>query len=408
MTNDNNSRHYEFRQDESNGQPLIAELNEVFSSVPYQRLVQRIENDKARAFSPLGRPGYPLETMIKAYLAGYRMGIKNTNDLIVRLQDNEDLREACGFDANESLPHRTTFNRFMNRLMKYQNMVENCFAEITSKLGELLPGFGEDVAIDLTPVHSHSDPNKKVVSDPQAGWVYKEGKEKKKWEWGYPLHLVVDVNYELPVAKQLTPAADHEKKVALPLLRKAKTGLPWFKPKAVIGDPAYDKYEIFEGIVKEFDAEPIIKYARSSGDITGSPAAPVCPGGFSLIYRSYDKNKGLQYQCPHRAGRLNCMFASICQLKTVWVRPVHDYRRFGYHMTRDSEEWRELYHKRTAIERVNSRLKDKRRLDSHCFRGLQKIDLHCTFSVIVMNAMALAKAEAGQFDEVRFSARKIA
>lgn len=412
MTNFNDNEDKKFRQGQSdeaaNGQPLIVELNEVFKSVPYRKVLQKIRSDKTRAFSPLGRPGYSLEVMLKAYLAGYRMGVKNTNDLIVRLQDNEDLRVACGFDANELLPHRTTFNRFMNRLIKYRDVIENCLAEITGKLGELLPSFGEEVAIDLTPVHSHSDPNKKVVSDPQAGWVYKEGKEKKKWEWGYPLHLVVDANYELPLAKQLTPATDHEKKVALPLLRKAKSELSWFSPRAVIGDPAYDKYEIFESIVKEFDAEPVIRHAHYSADITGSPAAPTCPGGFSLIYRSWDKNKGLQYRCPHKAGRVNCIFASMCQLKTVWVRPVHDYRRFGYRISRSSDAWRELYHKRTAIERVNSRLKDKRRLDSHCFRGLEKIDLHCTFSVIVMNAMALAKAEAGQFDEVRFSCRKIA
>lgn len=412
MTNYNDDTNLEFRQDEfnevTNNQPLIVELNEVFRSVPYRKLLQKIKNDKTRAFSPLGRPGYSLEVMLKAYLAGYRMGVKHTNDLIVRLQDNEDLRVICGFDADKPLPHRTTFNRFMNRLMKYQDTIDNCLNEITTKLHELLPGFGEEVAIDLTPVHSHSDPNRKAVSDPEAGWVYKEGKEKKKWEWGYPLHLLVDANHEIPIAKQLTPAADREKKVALPLLKKAQSQLSWFKPKAVIGDPAYDKYEIFESIVKEFGAEPMIKHAHRSPDITGSPAAPICPAGLSLIYRSWDKDKGLQYQCPHRAGRASCIFSGICQLKIVWVRPVHDYRRFGYNITRGSEEWQELYHKRTAIERVNSRLKDKRRLDSHCFRGLEKINLHCTFSVLVMNAMALAKVQAGKYDKVRVSSRQIA
>jgi len=67
--------------------------------------------------------------------------------------------------------------------------------------------------------------------------------------------------------------------------------------------------------------------------------------------------------------------------------------RFGYRVKRGTEEFAALYRKRAAVERVNSRLKDKRRLDSHCQRGLQKVNLHCTMAVIAMSAMALAKAE---------------
>ena len=47
-----------------------------------------------------------------------------------------------------------------------------------------------------------------------------------------------------------------------------------------------------------------------------------------------------------------------------------------------------------------------RRVNS--FRGLEKMDLHCTLSVLVMNAMALSRAKAGQFQEIRVSARRIA
>ena len=58
-------------------------------------------------------------------------------------------------------------------------------------------------------------------------------------------------------------------------------------------------------------------------------------------------------------------------------------------------------------ERVNSRLKYKRRLESHCLRGLGKIDLHCTLSVLTMNAMALAKVQSGKLSEVRASSWKV-
>jgi hypothetical protein len=91
----------------------------------------------------------------------------------------------------------------------------------------------------------------------------------------------------------------------------------------------------------------------------------------------------------------------------MWVKPVHDYRRFGYRIKRGTEEFTSIYRKRVAVERVNSRLKDKRRLDSHCFRGLDKMNLHCTLSVLSMNAMALAKIKAGKLDEIRTTARKV-
>ena len=91
----------------------------------------------------------------------------------------------------------------------------------------------------------------------------------------------------------------------------------------------------------------------------------------------------------------------------VWVRPVHDYRRFGYRIKRGTQEYEELYRKRGAIERTNSRLKLTRRLEDHYFRGFESINIHTTLSLVVMQAVALAKAKAGQMDELRVCVRKV-
>ena len=392
--------------------PLAAELEDVFNCVPYKELEHAILAMRIRAFSPLGRFGYSVSSLLRAYLAGYVLGVKNTNDLLRRLQEDPILATICGFDYKKP-PCRRTFIRFTKKLVQHQDLLDKCLNEITSKLGELLPNFGQHVVVDATPVHSHSNPDKKkVVSDPQADWVYKEGNEKKRWVWGYRLHLVVDANYELPIAKETTVSNEGEKAVAIPLLTKAKSEFPWFNPQAVICDKGYDSSAIYEAIVKELGADPIISIRRRAGgespEIMGSSAAPCCPGGLPLIYRSWDKNKGLQYQCPEKAGRAICPLAERCPVKMMWVKPVHDYRRFGYRIKRGTEEFTSIYRKRVAVERVNSRLKDKRRLDSHCLRGLQKLNLHCTLSVMAMNAMALAKVQSGQLNEVRVSSRRIA
>jgi hypothetical protein len=391
--------------------PLATELDEIFNCVSYRELEEAILAKRTRAFNPLGRFGYPIPALLKAYLAGYILGVRSTNDLMRRLQEDPLLATVCGFDYRNP-PCRRTFIRFWKKLVENKPLLDSCLNEITTKLGQSLPGFGTVTAMDATPVRSHSNPdNRKVVSDAKADWVYKEGNEKKKWVWGYRLHLLVDANYELPIAMQVTVADEGEKIIAMPLLHKAKSQLPSFHPKAVICDKGYDKGKIFESIVKEFDADPIIKLARKREheppEISGSSAAPCCPGGLPLIYRSWDKRKGLQYQCPEKARRAICPLAEKCPIKIIWIKPVHDYRRFGHRIKRGTDEFEKLYHKRVSVERVNSRLKDKRRLESHCLRGLEKIDLHCTLSVLTMNAMALSKIQAGRLDEIRFSTRKV-
>ena len=391
--------------------PLAVELQSVFDCISFKELERAILAERTKAFSPLGRAGYSISSLLRLCLAGYVLGVKNNNDLLRRLQEDPILAIVCGFDYKNT-PCKRTFIRFTKKLLEHQDLVDKCLKEIVNKLAEKLPDFGKCVAVDATPVHSHSNPdNKTTLSDPQAGWVFKEGHEKKNWVWGSRLHLVVDANYELPIAKKTTIAGENEKIVAIPLLKEAKADFPWFQPEAVICDKGYDSSAVFQAIVQELDVDPIINIRGKAGEeapeITGSSAAPCCPGGLPLIYKSWDKDKGLQYQCPERAGRAICPLAEKCSIKRIWIRPIHDYRRFGYRIKRGTEEFTDIYKKRVAVERVNSRLKDKRRLDSHCLRGLPKLDLHCTLSVLAMDAMALAKAQSGQLSEVRNSTRKV-
>jgi len=389
----------------------VAELEVMFASIPYRQLLDTIMSKKTRAFSPLGRPGYLLESLLKGLLASYYLNLESTAHLVRRLQEDTVLSVTCGFDPRD-IPHRSTFSRFKKKLTKYQDMVDQCLNQMTTELKSLLPGFGEVVAVDSTPVRSHCNPNKQLVSDPEAGWIAKGGSGKNKdWRFGYRLHMVIDAISELPISKKLTLAKVQDVKEMLPLLREIKKRSPWFDPAVVIADKGYDSGDNYCGIVKEFDASPVIplspKTKEPPPEITGSPAAPYCPGGLSLVYRSWDSKKGIQYMCPAKAGRTVCPMGQSCGLKMVWVRPVHDYRRFGYIIKRGTEEWEDFYGKRGSIERVNSRLKQTRRLEGHCFRGFEAMNLHTTLSVLVMQAVALARAKGGQMDRVRVCVRQV-
>jgi len=383
--------------------PLAEELTEIFDSVPFQKLVKRL-----RAYRWTGRPGYNPETMLKALLVGYYKSIGTLAELARYLEDHREIASVCGFWDDEPTPSRSTFSRFISRLGKHQDLLDECLNLIANGLKDLLPDFGKVVAIDCTSVPSYSNPDNEPLSDAEAGWIVREGSERKRWEFGYRLHLISDVTWELPITKAVTLAGDNEKKATLPLLSKARENLPWFKPDAIVADKAYDKYEHYQAIVKDFDAEPIIKHIKHSEyELNGLPAAPICPGGLPLIYRSWDGRKGLQYECPEKAGRAICPLADGCQIKTTWIRPVKDYRQFGYRIRRGSEEWQALYHKRVAIERCNSRLKETRRLSKHQFRGFERISVHATLAVLTMMAVALSRAKLGRLEEVRVCARKI-
>ena len=63
---------------------------------------------------------------------------------------------------------------------------------------------------------------------------------------------------------------------------------------------------------------------------------------------------------------------------------------------------------RQAVERVFKSLKESRRLERHCVRGLKKVALHATMSVLAFQATALVHLEAGEQDELRWMVRKVA
>lgn len=398
-------------QDTLGESPVVSELGDIFACIPYKNLLKTILSERTRAFSPLGRPGYSFETLLRGVLASYYLGLKSTAHIVRRLQEDTILAVTCGFDPS-NIPHRSTFSRFIKRLSKHQGLVDDCLNQMTSELRAMLPGFGEVVAVDSTPVRSHCNPNKQPVSDPEAGWIVKGGSGKDKdWRFGYRLHMVVDAHYELPISKKQTLAKIQDVQMLLPLLRETKKNLSCFAPDVVLADKGYDSGDNFQGVVQEFDASLIIPLAAKTKEapleVTGSPAAPYCPAGLSLVYRSWDRNKGIQYQCPERASRAICPMLLKCGLKTIWVRPVHDYRRFGYRIKRGTEQWKELYRQRGSIERVNSRLKQTRRLESHCFRSFDAVNIHTTLSVLTMQALALATVKAGHMDEIRVCVRPI-
>lgn len=260
-------------------------------------------------------------------------------------------------------------------------------------------------------MRSHSNPDKKVKSDPEADFIVKEGSVYKVWKWGYKLHLLVDTSWELPIACKVTLAREADVTHLIPLISKARRRFTWFKPWHIVADKGYDAGYNYKAIY-DIGSIPIIKMkerpqsqdGRYSLDETGIPH---CQAGLPLLLIGHDRKKGMKYVCPHRAGKTRCPLLHQCALKVVWIRPFWEYRKFCS-IPRESAEWTEIYSKRSAVERVNSKLKEHRRLDSHCHRGLAKVRLHCLMSVLSLAITALAEANGNRMERVRACTRKIA
>ena len=236
----------------------------------------------------------------------------------------------------------------------HADLVEACFVQVTNRLKEMLPDLGNEVAIDSTVVRSHCAPHRRRVSDPEASWTVKNTTQAKaggkEWRHGYKLHMVADANHGLPLAQIITTAKVHDSPMLPVVMGLAQVQHGWFWPGAVMADRGYDaasnhEYLLAQGIL------PIIQIRRNA------------------------KTKNV---------------------------------RMNGALPRDSERWEELYTKRQAIERVFKSMKESRRLEQHCVRGLRQITLHSLMSVLTFQATALVRVLAGQREDMRWMVRRVA
>lgn len=134
----------------------------------------------------------------------------------------------CGFRSNKDVPRADVYSRFLKNLLNNKKLIDAIFNQLVDELETLLPDFGKDLAIDgkaLSSVATGYNKNKKTDGrrDLDANWGIKEYKGTRengtlwtktvKW-FGYNLHLIVDANYELPIAYELTTASKSESKQA--------------------------------------------------------------------------------------------------------------------------------------------------------------------------------------------------
>jgi len=153
------------------------------------------------------------------------------------------------------------------------------------------------------------------------------------------VHILADTTYELPLVVDVTAGNVPDIKRAGPLLRQARFITAGFHPNYVIADAGYSSDTLRHLIRRQYRAEPVI-----------------------------DPN------------------------------PSH---KKAFAATVKTPEWKVVYNRRVAIERLNGRLKGHRKLNALRVRGLFKVRLHTFLSIMVCQAQALATKS-------RISVRRVA
>ena len=402
----------------ADSQGQTATLSHVFTLVDSSSIVRILQT-----YRWTGRQGYSIPALWRAYLASFVLNLPHTNALIREFQDNSDLRHICGFA--DQLPHRTTFNRFISRLSHYQNLVQNCLTQTTNYLKTIIPDLGDQVAIDSTAVRSHSNGNrKKGASDPEATWGVKHSagtgnNKQREFFYGYKSHAIADANYGIPLAHLVTTGSQGDTTMLPSVLNHAVSILPWLKPAFVIADRGYDSAANHK-FIDNTSAIPIIHIRRpdSRQKVNGvalhdgiytAQGVPTSIGMVPMDYVETDERGWRRYRCPNKGCHLkNSTAGGIRHCDTDYYQdPRENIRLFGV-IRRDSQEWRDLYTKRQAIERVFKSMKESRRLERHCVRGLRQISLHILMSTLAFQVTTLLNLLEGRTETSNWMVRKIA
>ena len=111
-----------------------------------------------------------------------------------------------------------------------------------------------------------------------------------------------------------------------------------------------------------------------------------------MAYGGFEKDREtLKYICPAKHYGFTCKGDKKCQVKkTIRINMGED-RRIFTPLARSSYNWKKVYAKRTAVERVNSRIDVSFGFEQHYIRGEAKMKMCCGLALCIMLAIAYGR-----------------
>lgn len=412
----------------------LKRLQLVLENLPDEQLVGKLEQERDR-----GRDRYPIRAMWNALMAGIVFQHPTVEALLRELRRNGQLRQVCGFQLIHGLkavPNSWAFSRFLAKVIGHLPLIEAMFDTLVERLTELLPGFGASLAMDGKALASFARgksekerPDRRGDSDGEWGIHEYRGTHAdgtawqtvKKW-FGYTIHLLVDSTYELPVGFSVTKANASEVLEGHKLLDQLEEKHPRIVERCqeVAADRGYDDGKLIRELWDDWQTLPIIDIRNCWQDgeatklVSGfenvvydyrGTVSCVCPKSGTqreMAYGGFERDRmTLKYRCPAQHYGYQCAGAGCCELGKAVRIPLDEDRRVFTPLARSSLKWARCYDRRTAVERVNSRLDVSFGFEKHTIRGLKKMSTRCTLALAVMLAMAVGRIKANQSEAMR-------
>lgn len=419
-----------FAWDALEDSPSLQSLRVLLEAIPDHTLLESL-----RAARGKGRDDYPIEVLWGTLVLAIALRHVSTDACLEDLKRNPALRLLIGIETEDKVPDADNMSRFLARLGEEPHLshLRAVFDVMAQRLGLVVGDLGKDSAGDSTGLAARAALSQKLkdaefeqgLPQPSGGKKeYKDddGKVTKVVEWfGYKLHLLVDVKHEVAFAYHITDtkAGDNERIPAL--VEQAKNNLPPQRMRTLAYDKAADDGAVHEFLHDEH-IKPIIQNrtyqleepekvlgGRTPLNIVYDQAGTIyCYDKVTdpcvrhpMAYIGHEPERGtLKYRCPARHQGWDCPSDAACNGDrdyglTVRVKQEIDLRRFPS-IPRATKQFERLYDGRTAVERVNARLKIFWGIDDGQVYGARRFHAHVGAVMVVHLAFATLLAQTGR------------
>ena len=369
--------------------PSLQSLRDFLAAIPDARLLDTLRFARGK-----GRDDYPVSVLWGVLLLTTALRHPSIEACLGELSRNRGLRELIGIEMESGVPKKWNMSRFLEVLGQepHLSLVHKVFDAMIQRLGEVVVNLGRNTAGDASGLsarrqRSKGKKSKSTLPEPTGGhkeYTDDTGKVVKVVEWfGYKFHLLVDVKHEVALAYRITAANVGDNEVLPALLEEGQRNLPKGRIQTLAYDKACDDGKVHALLDKEGIAPLIQNRALwkdqseqllpghdgnsnlvydEAGTIYCYDKVSAAPVRHKMAYIGHEPSRGtLKYRCPARHEGWSCPSEKVCNAGksyglTLRVKREIDLRRFPP-IPRGTKQFERRYKGRTAVERINARLK---------------------------------------------------
>jgi hypothetical protein len=420
-----------FAWSELEDSPSLQTIRSVLASLPDEPLLEALQRARGN-----GRNDYPVSVLWGVVVLSVLCRHVWLNDCLAELHRNPTLCDIIGIRKVVDIPKPCNLSRFLDLLGQAEPLaaLRGVFDTLVKDLGVVVGDLGKHTAGDSTALKGKAKKDPEAAQDevdqglpqPTGGrkeYVDEEGKVVKVYEWfGYKLHLLVDVRHEVAVAYHVSSTKRGDNEGIAPLVEQAEANLGKGRIETLAYDKAADDAKVHE-LLHEHDIKPVIQMKHlwkeeperplpSSGkrhplNVVHDEAGTVfCydtvsepPVKQQMACIGYEKDREtVKYRCPAKHHGLPCASMAKCNAGkkyglVVRLNCEEDLRRFPA-IGRATKQFERRYKGRTAVERVNARLKIFWGVDDGNVVGARRFHAHV--GVVMVVHLALARWLASQ------------